>query len=84
MSFRWPSDPFSSYTSIRIDGAASIYGENGTQIQAPTVSGGVNTSAWQIGDTEVTQQLSIVLNPQTGQEDAARIAYTVRNVGTSA
>ena len=79
----WPGGPGTSFTTIRINGVDSIYGESGTQLQAPTDFTGMNESAWRIGETEVTQRLAIVLNPQTGQADTAKIAYTVRNVGSA-
>jgi hypothetical protein len=84
LSYRWPNDPDTSFTTIRINGSDTIYGDGGTQLRAPSAVGGINLSAWRIGDTEVTQRLEIVLNPQTGQDDTVKISYTMRNVGATA
>ncbi|HEY7476807.1 MAG TPA: Ig-like domain-containing protein [Actinomycetota bacterium] len=83
LTFAWPGSPGTSFTTVRIDGADEEYGD-GTVVQSPTdVDATTNASAFQHGDVRVTQTLSIVTNPQTGQADAARIAYTVRNDGTA-
>ena len=84
LSFSWPSSPWSSYSTVRVDGTDYYYGASGALTLAPTNNGSALTSAWQMGDVEVTQSLSIVPNPQTGLNDTARIAYTLRNKGTAA
>jgi hypothetical protein len=85
LMFTWPSEPYSSFTTFRIDGLDNTFGKSGTVIEAPTdIDPLTNRSRWQIGDIEVTQLLQVVFNNQTGQEDVARISYTVRNTGTSA
>ncbi|MEP6743710.1 MAG: CHAP domain-containing protein, partial [bacterium] len=82
LMFRWPYEPWSSFSTLRVDGIDSIYGLSGTQIEAPTnINATTNRSKWQIGDIEVTQTIEIVLNPQTGQNDVAKISYTLRNTG---
>ena len=83
LMFSWPGSPGTSFTTIRVDGQDAVYGD-GTQIQAPTdVNATTNSSAFTHGDIIVTQTLSIVMNPQTGQPDAARIAYTIHNDGAT-
>ncbi|HEX6290152.1 MAG TPA: hypothetical protein VFZ66_13240 [Herpetosiphonaceae bacterium] len=85
LSYRWPDAGSTSHTTIRIDGSDHVYGLTGTQREAPTkVDARTNRSAWQIGDIEVTQTLQIGQNSHTGQKDAAIIAYTLRNTGSSA
>jgi hypothetical protein len=84
LSYRWPDASSTSYTTIRIDGADYVYGVSGNQREAPTkINARTNRSSWQIGDIEVTQTLQIGSNSQTGQKDAAIIAYTLRNTGGS-
>jgi hypothetical protein len=83
LMYRWPQTPSTSFSTIRIDGANFRYGSSGVLIEPPTnIDLSTNRSKWQIGDIEVTQIVQIVFNNQTGQEDAARISYTLRNTGT--
>lgn len=83
ISYNWPNTPFSSYTTIRIDGVDYIYGECGTQIQAPTdVSSTLNVSEWRYNDVSIKQYLEIVENPFTGREDMGRYRYEIKNLGT--
>jgi len=83
ITYAWPGSPGTSFTTVRVDGQDAAYG-GGTQVQAPTdVDATTNSSAFLHGDVLVTQDLSIVRNPQTGEDDAARIAYTVRNDGAT-
>jgi hypothetical protein len=80
LMFNWPNEPSTSFTTIRIDGTDYIYGTDGTQEQAPINSDArTNTSQWRIDGVDVTQTLELVRNPLTGRDDAARIAYTLRN-----
>lgn len=82
LMYSWPSGLGTSYTTIQVDGVNTVYG-TGTPLQAPTdIDARTNSSRWQIGDIEVTQILQLVQNNQTGHEDIAKIAYTVRNTGT--
>ncbi len=81
--YAWPSSPGTSFSTVRIDGADNVYGSSGILLELPNdIDSKTNRSKWQIGDIEVTQILQIVLNNQTGQEDVARIAYTLRNTGS--
>ncbi|MCC6615151.1 MAG: fasciclin domain-containing protein [Anaerolineae bacterium] len=85
LMYRWPNAPSTSFTTLRIDGVDSIYGSSGTQIQAPIdINASTNQSQWRIGDIEVTQVLQLASNSQTGQDDAALIAYVVHNTGSGA
>ena len=85
LSTTWPFSP-TSYTTVKIDGEFHRF-ELGTQSIPPTIvrdqSGepiGVFTSA-NFGEVEVSQLVSIAQNPATGgQQDAARISYTIENV----
>lgn len=84
LMYSWPAAPHTSYSTLQIDGNNSVYGDSGTQSEAPTnVSGTENESAWQIGDVLVTQIIQLIANDQTGQQDAAKITYTVENTGSS-
>lgn len=84
MTFRWPLAPWSSFTTVRIDGVDAIYGSAGTLLQAPTdIDARTNQSRWQIGDIVVTQILQLAQNNQTGKQDAAQIAYHIRNMGSA-
>lgn len=86
ISYRWPNSPWSSYTTVRVDGADSIYGSSsGTLVQAPTDDSATsNVSQWQVGDILVTQRLSLVANSATDRQDVAQIEYTVQNNGSAA
>jgi hypothetical protein len=81
--YRWPYSPWSSFSTVRVDGSDNVYGSSGVQIEAPTdVNATTNRSKWQMGDIEATQALEIVFNNQTGETDVAKITYTVRNTGS--
>ena len=86
ISYRWSSSPWSSFTTVRVDGADYIYGSSsGTLVQAPTDDSATsNVSQWQIGDILVTQRLSLTTNSATGRQDVAQIEYTVQNNGAVA
>jgi hypothetical protein len=84
LSYRWASSPWSSFTTVRVDGADYVYGSSsGTLVQAPTDDATSNVSQWQIGDILVTQRLSLVGNSATGRQDVAQIEYAVQNVGSA-
>ena len=85
LSYSWAGPPWSSFTTVRVDGSDYRYG-TGTPVQAPTdTSATTNTSQWRTttGDILVTQQLSLVANSATGRQDVAQIAYTVKNTGAA-
>lgn len=83
LSFTWPGSP-TSYTTVRIDGEFHRF-EFGTQTTPPTVVNGDSIfTVANFGEVEVAQLVQLAPNPATsGQPDAARISYTVRNVSPS-
>ena len=86
LSYRWGNSPWSSFTTLRVDGSDYKYG-TGTPVKAPTDdTATTNTSQWKTttGDILVTQRLSLVANSATGRQDVAQISYTVKNTGTVA
>lgn len=75
--------PGTSFSTLRVDGADNIYGSSGTLLEAPhNINATTNRSKWQIGAIETTQIIEIVNNPQTRQDDVAKVSYTLRNTGT--
>lgn len=82
LMFRWPDFPWSSFSTLQIDGANYVFGSSGVQLESPNnIDNSTNRSKWKIGDVEVTQTLQIVFNPQTNQNDVAKLSYQLRNVG---
>jgi hypothetical protein len=72
-----------SFTTICVDGNDSHY-QGSAFTQQPTdnnPTAGSNTSAadFAAGAINVTQTLSVVMNPATGKDDLVRIAYRVTN-----
>lgn len=86
ISYAWPSVPWSSYTTVRVDGVDWRYGgSGGTFTQVPTdVSPTTNRSVWRVGDIEVTQTLEIVTGSSTGRPDTGLYRYTLKNLGATA
>ncbi len=81
--FGHPS-PWSSFTSIRIDGVDYIFGAGGTWIIPPCQQGGSLVASWEIGSQiVVTQTLTIIRSFSTGRDDNLQIAYEIRNEGSS-
>jgi len=76
--FGWP-DTGTTYSTLRIDGADAILGQEAAVTAGPTDSGDTDTTTFADGTVTTTQTLSLVTNPQTGQADAVRIAYKVSN-----
>lgn len=86
--------PWASYTTVRVDGTDYVFGgrtgmrsgrsgQYGTMVQAPQLQGDAIHAVWQLGDIEVTQELSIVDSITTGFPDTARITYRLRNTGST-
>jgi len=86
------SDPWTSYTTVWVDGAPHVFGGptgrraglnqlTGTLLQAPTVAEGEIICVARIGDIEVTQELDSSRSLTTRVKDAARIAYHLTNRG---
>ena len=81
--FGHPS-PWSSFTSIRIDGVDYTFGTGGTWIIPPCQQGGSLVASWEIGpQIVITQTLTIIRNFSTGRDDNLQIAYEIRNEGSS-
>lgn len=76
-------DPWSSITTVRVDGSNYIYGNSGFT-SAPATSGLTNSSTAKYGDIEVKQVISIVPNASTLREDVVEIKYIVKNTGAAA
>ena len=82
--YRWPDSPWTSSTTISVDGLPCIYGEsvceNAGFTQAPYNSDPVtNVSTWQVGAIEVTQILQITMGFSTGNPDTIQIQYDIVN-----
>lgn len=85
ISYDWPGQPGTSFTTIRIDGTDSVYGTDGTMVQAPTELPNLkNEAIWQYGNIDVKQTLQIVFNGATGRVDTGMYKYTVTNNDTVA
>lgn len=88
ISYIWPSSPWSSFTTIRIDNANFIFGEtydnlNGKIISPPrNISNVENATTWKLGNIEVTQTLKITDNTLTGRKDTGMYKYTIKNNDT--
>lgn len=85
-------DPWTSYTTIWLDGRAVVFGGPtsrragrgapvGEMVTPPRVEGETVVSAVRVGELEVSQELSLARSLTTRVRDAARIAYTVTNRG---
>lgn len=90
-----PPGPWTSYTTVRIDGRDYVFGGPtgrragrlglyGDVVQKPFVYEGREIhTVWRAGDVVVTQVLGIAAGITTGQLDTARIEYRVTNAGSS-
>lgn len=82
ISYGWPSAPWSSYTTIRMDGTNYIVGSGGTWLEYPNnLDPTTNRASWRRGDLLVRQTLRLVQNPATGLPDAVQVRYSVTNLG---
>jgi hypothetical protein len=83
-------EPWTSYTTVMIDGSASVFGgpterragksaPAGVMSQAPQVAGDSIICVSRFGDIEVKQELGLVRSPTTKVKDTARIAYQITN-----
>ena len=85
--YGWPGAPWTSFTTIRIDGADYVYGypvySNAVFIQPPYDPDSIsNLSKWQVGDVIITQTLRIVTSISTGNYDTIKIQYDLLNSGS--
>lgn len=86
ISYYWPNSPWSSYTTVWIDGDTYIFGTGGEMIEAPNnymdeQGRTINKCVWKYGDIYVTQYLEIVFNPYDNRNDNGAYIYTVYNSG---
>jgi hypothetical protein len=85
--------PWTSYTTIKIDGEdyifggetnkrAGQFGKYGTQVKAPYITerGAIET-VYKYGEINVIQSLSFVKSNTTGLPDTAQIKYKIENTG---
>ncbi|MFC4101277.1 OmpL47-type beta-barrel domain-containing protein [Paenibacillus xanthanilyticus] len=83
--YNWPSNPGTSFTSLKIDGQEMVYGDWSTgEFLAPPANNEsltANDSVWKTGDVTVRQVLSAGVNPATGLPDALQIRYVITNTG---
>jgi hypothetical protein len=79
--YGWPNTG-TTYSTLRIDGADAILGQDAPVTDGPTDSGDTDTTTFGYGAVTTTQTLRLVTNPQTGQPDAVRIAYRIANSDT--
>jgi len=84
ISYAWPSSPWSSFATVRVDGADTKYGSSdGAFTTVPTdIDATTNQSVWRWGSVEVTQRLEIVTGTSTGRADTGLYRYTLRNTDT--
>ncbi|MHB1391026.1 MAG: hypothetical protein ACYCXF_07345 [Thermoleophilia bacterium] len=81
ISYAWPSSPWSSFTTVRVDGADNIYGAGCPLVQPPTdLPDLVNESIAECAGVRVTQTLQIVTGTSTGRPDTGMYKYTVSNL----
>ncbi|WP_408956075.1 cohesin domain-containing protein [Natroniella sp. ANB-PHB2] len=84
--------PWTSYTTIRIDGESYIFGGEtdrragrdgnyGELVQAPTIEDDQIITTYKFDEVVVSQILSFVMSSTTGLPDTARIEYQVENTG---
>lgn len=87
--------PWTSYTSLRIDGENYAFGgptkrragknaKYGKQIAGPAVADGKLTCTYQFGDVVVTQELGFVRGTSTRMLDTCGITYKITNNGATA
>jgi len=87
--------PWTSYTSMRIDGdtwvfggktdrRAGLKGKYGAITTDPTLGEGKITTVCQLGDIEATQELTIVRGGYSRMLDTIGITYRLKNTGATA
>lgn len=85
--------PWTSYTTVRIDGSDWVFGGKttrragrsgmyGEQVRPPQIEDGKVVCSYMLGDILVTQELSFVKSPSTRYLDTARIHYKLENTGS--
>lgn len=79
LSYAWPSAPWSSPTTVRIDGVNTRF--QGASVTTSAAGGGSQSVAT-INGIQVTQRVTPLLSPTTGRANTALISYTMKNVST--
>jgi len=75
-------DPWSSFTTVRIEGVDSTYGVDGcVYSEIPTTGPDYIRSTCLYDTVQVIQKLTFVQNPQTGRDDILEIRYIIKNTG---
>jgi hypothetical protein len=73
--------PWSSFTTVRIDGSNYIYGSSvGTFTQNPTSYLTYIKTVWVTHNVQVSQVLALTLNPSTNRVDTMEIRYMLENL----
>ena len=81
--YEMPNYPGTSYSTIHIDRKNYIFGSNrGVFTARPYQKNGKIYAVWKAKDIQVTQIVSIVKGPTTGNLDTILIEYIVENVGS--
>jgi len=89
------SAPWTSYSTIMVDGQPYVFGgptqrragqtgTYGTAVTLPTLADGAVTTAYRLGDIHVAQELRIVRGLSTRMLDTVGITYRLTNRGTTA
>ncbi|MBR2875745.1 MAG: Ig-like domain-containing protein [Clostridia bacterium] len=73
-------DPWSSYTTIRINNTSYIFNADEVSYDSETLT---SVSTMTVENVLVTQTLQIVKNEGTGLNDTVRINYTAKNLSSS-
>jgi uncharacterized repeat protein (TIGR02543 family) len=82
--YGFPDSIWSSFTTIRIDGSDFAYGgTGGTFTQNPMSDNTYINCVWVVNNIQVTQVLTLALNPYTDRADTVEIRYTLHNLDSS-
>jgi len=84
--YGYPDQIGTSYPSLRVVKAGVTHDYiliRQAPSTVPVVENGVIVTRWLIEDVEVTQRISLSLNPYSNREDIPLIAYTLKNTGSS-
>ncbi|HHS50381.1 MAG TPA: VWA domain-containing protein, partial [candidate division Zixibacteria bacterium] len=88
--YGFPSAGSTSHTNIRVDadtlayGNWTSFGSSGTITEALHINGGALEMTFTYADVDVTQRLSIVRGPTTGNDDTILIEYYMHNRASTA
>lgn len=81
--YGFPDGPFTGFPSLRVQAEATM-DYNLSDVPpafGPLLQNGAIVTRWVVDGIEVTQDVSLFLNPYTNREDMALISYRLRNVG---